>query len=204
MWNWTQFVASSVVDVEEGAINIMKLWKWKFVSLTKKMKARLEVSSVVLADKYRYNYKLSNQLVKMGHIKCVENVECGIWTQTCLGLGFFQLDSTTIITPVSEIYRDTCKHKKCVSFFDFQFFVHSSCIALYQKQHSESSCISQFWQILKVGTRSHCPWTCLANHMCIGWGFHCTKNDISWLQHSIWKNILFYNHHNIMKGDVIK
>ncbi len=48
------------------------------MSLTKKMKARLEVSSVVLADKYRYNYKLSNQLVKMGHIKCVENVECGI------------------------------------------------------------------------------------------------------------------------------
>jgi hypothetical protein len=42
------------------------------------MKARLEVSSVVLADKYRYNYKLSNQLVKMGHIKCVENVERGI------------------------------------------------------------------------------------------------------------------------------
>jgi len=49
------------------------------------MKARLEVSSVVLADKYRYNYKLSNQLVKMSHIKCIENVKCAIWTQTCFG-----------------------------------------------------------------------------------------------------------------------
>jgi hypothetical protein len=44
----------------------------------KEMKARLEVSSVVLADKYRYNYKLLNQFVKMGHVKCDENVECGI------------------------------------------------------------------------------------------------------------------------------
>ncbi len=106
MWNWTQFVVSSVVDdVEEGAMDMVKLWKWKFVSLRKKMKARLEVSSVVLVDKYRYNYKLSNHLVKLGHIKCIENVECGIWTQTCLGLGFFRLDSTIRIALIEEVLK---------------------------------------------------------------------------------------------------
>jgi hypothetical protein len=41
----------------------------------------------------------------LGHIKCIENVECGIWTQTCLGLGFFRLDSTIRIALIEEVLK---------------------------------------------------------------------------------------------------